>query len=84
MAFIIKSQRSNIFWTGEPNSVWTDQLVLAKKYESTEDAELDLEEKASQYGYIVQIIDESDVVFEEAPVEEAPVEEAPVEEDLAE
>lgn len=78
MAFIIKSRRSNLFWTAKLDAVWTDELDSAQRYETIEDAETDLEENASKYPYILHVVDEADVVIDEPVVEESVVEESDI------
>lgn len=71
MAFIIKSKRKDIFWTGKEDAVWDGNLASAKRFEELEDAELEMESKASSYGYILEAIDESEIVIEEPAAEES-------------
>jgi len=64
MALVIKLKSSNIFWTGKEDAVWSDKLEDAFRFEELENAELEVEEKASKYGYFTDIVDESDVTVE--------------------
>jgi hypothetical protein len=68
MAFLIKLKSSNIFWTGKEDAVWSDQLEMADRYEDLEEAEIVLEEKASRYGYLTEVVDEDDVEITEVEV----------------
>jgi hypothetical protein len=80
MAFLIKLKSSNTFWTAKEDAVWTDQLEMANRYEDLEEAELDLEEKANQYGYQLEIADEEDIEITEVEVKAEQVEEETEEE----
>lgn len=76
MALVVKLKSSNIFWTGKPDSVWSDNLNQAKRFEDLENAELEVEENVTKYGYFTEIVDETEitvVVTEEPVVSEEPV-----------
>lgn len=77
MALVIKLKSSNIFWTGKEDAVWSDKLEDAFRFEELENAEIEVEEKVTKYGYFTDIVDESDVVVEvvEEVVEETATEE---------
>ena len=79
MALVIKLKSSNIFWTGKEDAVWSDKLENAFRFEELENAELEVEEKVTKYGYFTDIVDESDVKVEE--VVEVVVEEEQVTEE---
>jgi hypothetical protein len=72
MALVIKLKSSNIFWTGKEDAVWSDKLEDAFRYEELENAELEVEEKVSKYGYFTDIVDESDATVEVVEVVEEP------------
>ena len=74
MALLIKLKSSNTFWTGKEDAVWSDKLEDAFRFEELENAELEVEEKVTKYGYFTDIVDESDVKVEEVEevVEEEP------------
>jgi hypothetical protein len=70
MANVIKLKSSNIFWTGKEDAVWSDKLEDAAKFEDLENAELEIEERAAKYGYVLDIVEETEVtvVSAEEPV----------------